>query len=321
MTSQLVFILAVACAGPVGIPGRFGVPRLLPELISPLGRPLFAAPPAADREKLEAELAQARACLAEKPDDPDRIIWVGRRLGYLWRMREAIEVFSDGIRNHPQYAPLYRHRGHRYISIRLFDHAIHDLETAAKLIEGRPDEMEPDGAPNSKNIPLTTTGFNVWYHLGVARYLKGDYDGSLSAFRICMNFLGGHDDNLVAVTDWMYMTLIRLGQKDEALKILETITPEMVMIENAAYHRRCLLYKGVIKPDEFLSKDLEGELNLATSGYGLGNWYLQNGVALRGVEILERVVDGPYWPAFGYIAAETDLVRLYPKRSTQSPAP
>lgn len=292
-----------------------------PELTSPLGRPLFAAPPGADREKLEAALADARKNLAEKPDDPERIIWVGRRLGYLWRMHEAIEVFSDGIKKHPEYAALYRHRGHRYISIRKFDDAIRDLEKAAKLIEGKPDQIEQDGAPNSKNIPLTSLHFNVWYHLGVARYLKADNEGALAAFQKCRNFLGGHDDNLVAVTDWSYMTLMRLGRKDEATKLLEPITPEMVMIENAAYHRRCLLYKGLVRQDEFLSTDLEGDLNLATSGYGLGNWYIQSGIAQRGVEILERVVDGPYWPAFGYIAAETDLVRMFPEKVKKPAAP
>lgn len=292
-----------------------------PELVSPLGKPLMAAPPAADREKLESALAEARKKLSEKPDDPERIVWVGRRLGYLWRMHEAIEVLSDGIRKHPDYAPLYRHRGHRYISIRKFDDAIRDLDKAEKLIENKPDEVEQDGAPNSQNIPLTSLGFNVWYHLGVAKYLKADYEGALYAFRKCMNFLRGHDDNLVAVTDWTYMTLIRLGRKEEATKLLEPITPDMVMIENTAYHRRCLLYKGVVKQDEFLSKDLEGELNMATSGYGLGNWYIQNGIAQRGVEILEKVVDGPYWPAFGYIAAETDLVRMFPERSRGSSTP
>ena len=83
---------------------------------------------AADRTKLEADLATARRALAADPDDPDNIIWVGRRLGYLWRMSEAIAVYSEGIELHPDCARLYRHRGHRYISVRRFDDAIVDLE-------------------------------------------------------------------------------------------------------------------------------------------------------------------------------------------------
>jgi len=296
----------------LSLPGFDGQFRFSPqglEVISPLGRPLFAAPPTSSRDRLEKDLNEARALLAEKPDDPQRIVWVGRRLGYLWRMNEAIDVFSDGIRKHPGFALLYRHRGHRYISVRRFDDAIRDLEIAAKLIRDRPDEIEEDGAPNSANIPLTTTGFNVWYHLGVARYLKADYEGALTAFRECLKFTRGFDDNLVAVTDWTFMTLRRLKRDEEAAKVLQPIHADMKMIENGAYHRRCLLYKGLLKPDEIIGATAI-ELNVATSGYGLGNWYLVNGDIVRAKEVFERVVVGPYWPAFGFIAAETDLARL-----------
>jgi tetratricopeptide (TPR) repeat protein len=263
-----------------------------------------------EREKLEEDLAVARRRLADTPDDPDAIIWVGRRLGYLWRINEAIEIFTDGIRKHPDCAALYRHRGHRYISTRRFDDAIRDLETAARLIENRPDEIEQDGAPNSRNIPLTSTGFNVWYHLGVARYLKTDYESALAAFRECLKFTRGFDDNVVAVTDWSYMALRRLGRDKEAVQALEVIRSDMEMIENVSYHRRCLLYKGLIKPDELVDTAKASDLEVATTGYGLGNWYLMNGDVRRAKEIFERVVNGPYWPAFGFIAAENDLVRL-----------
>lgn len=306
ISTPVIIVTAFCCAATAA---PYGFSPSLPQLISPLGRPLFGPPPTADRAKLENDLAEARARRAEKPDDPERIVWVGRRLGYLWRMNEAIDVFSDGIRQHPDYAPLYRHRGHRYISVRKFDDAIRDLEKAATLIENRPDEIEQDGAPNSRNIPLTSTNFNVWYHLGVAKYLKADYEGALAAFRECLKFTRGFDDNLVAVTDWMYMTLRRLKRDDEAVRVLEPIRPDMEMMENESYYRRCLMYKGVIKPDEILNATAS-DLDLATSGYGLGNWFMMNGDAPRAREIFERVIAGPYWPAFGFIAAEVDLVRM-----------
>ena len=64
---------------------------------------------------------------------------------------------------------MYRHRGHRYVSIREFDRAIADLEYAATLIEGTEDEIEPDGMPNAMNIPVSSLHSNIWYHLGLAR--------------------------------------------------------------------------------------------------------------------------------------------------------
>jgi tetratricopeptide (TPR) repeat protein len=287
---------------------RPGDPR--PELVSLLGRPLFAGPPAANLAKLESDLAEAERRLSEHPDDPDAVVWVGRRLGYLWRMNEAIAVFSEGIRQHRTYAPLYRHRGHRYISVRRFDDAIVDLETAARLIDGHPDQIEQDGAPNVQDIPLTTLGFNVWYHIGVARYCNGDFEEALAAFRETNKYTGGHADNLVAVSDWVYMILRRLGRDAEATESLLPISPEMKMMENHAYHRRCLMYKGLIAPDELLDVKNASDLDLATMGYGLGNWRLVNGERENAIEIFRRVTSGPYWPAFGFIAAEADLARL-----------
>ena len=280
------------------------------ECVSLLGRPLHAHTGSTQTQKLKADLAAARGALAEDPTDPERIVWVGRRLGYLWRIHDAIDVFTQGMKAHPDYAPLYRHRGHRYISLRRFDEAIADLERAATLIEGKPDEIELDGMPNARNIPLTTTAFNVWYHMGLAHYLKGDFEAALSAYRKTMTFAKRYDDNVVATTDWMYMTLRNLGRDTEAAALLQAITPKMEIIENQAYHRRLLMYKGLVSPDTLLDLEHATDLDLATLGYGVGNWYLLNGQKNKAREIFERATNGPYWPAFGFIAAEVDLARL-----------
>lgn len=279
------------------------------QTVSLLGRPLTATPPSTNRAKLEADLATARRELAADPNDPDKIVWVGRRLGYLWRMNEAIELYSRGIELHPDYALLYRHRGHRYISIRRFGDAIADLERAAELIQGKPDTVEPDGMPNERGIPLTTAGFNVWYHLGLARYLTQDHEGAFAAFRAARNYGRGYDDNLVATTDWMYMSLRRLGRDCEAAALLDPIHPDMDIIENHSYHRRLLMYKGHVVPEELLDVEKASDLDLATLGYGLGIWYRFNGDLARADAIFRRVTSGPYWPAFGFIAAEVELAQ------------
>ncbi|MHC4064618.1 MAG: tetratricopeptide repeat protein, partial [Planctomycetota bacterium] len=258
----------------------------------------------------EAKLAQARAALAEAPSDPERIIWVGRRLGYLWRMNEAIEVYSAGIEARPQCAPLYRHRGHRLISVRRFDQAVADLTRAAELIRSQPDKSELDGVPNARNIPLTTTAFNVWYHLGLARYLTGDFEGALSAYEETMKYAQRYDDNLVASSYWKYLTLRRLGRAEEAAALLEPITPQMEIIENHAYHRLLLFYRGLIKPDELLDPSSAGSVDFATLGFGAGIRWLSDGATARAREMFERVVETDEWPAFGFIAAEVELVRL-----------
>lgn len=288
------FVVLLAQTAPVRSEPRSSLPPL----------------PAEEAQELEADLAKAQAELQAAPHDPDRLIWVGRRLGYLRRLDDAINVFSIGIAAHPNDARFYRHRGHRYISARRFDLAVADLERAAKLIEGKPDDVEPDGMPNAKNIPLTSTGFNVWYHLALAQYLRGDFEAALSAWKETLRFTRGFDDNLVAVTDWRYMTLRRLGRHDEAVKLLEAIRPEMDIIENHAYHWRLLMYKGLLKPDDLLRAEGATDLDIATYGYGVGNWYLCNNEKDKAIEIFRRVVAGTNGLAFGFIAAEADLARL-----------
>jgi hypothetical protein len=111
----------------------------------------------------------------------------------------------------------------------------------------------------------------------------------------------------------MYMTLRRLGHHAEARALLDPITADMEIIENDAYHRRLLMYKGEVEPEELLDlravDDPDQALNIATQGYGVGNWYLVQGDPEQAREIFLRIVDGTSWAAFGYIAAEAELAR------------
>jgi tetratricopeptide (TPR) repeat protein len=264
---------------------------------------------AEQHQKLAANLNTARDQFAREPDDVASHIWLGRRLAYLGRYREAIDVYSRALQRWPESHELYRHRGHRWVSVREFDKAIADLETATRLIEGVPDRLEPDGAPNEHNIPRSTSHSNIWYHLGLAYYLQGDFGNALRCYRACIEFCT-NDDMLCATTDWLYMTLRRLGLDEEAARVLEPISADMEILENVSYHRRLLMYKGELEPDALLASDGASDLDLATQGYGVGNWYLYNGDEARAKQILARVVQGSYWPAFGFIAAEADLARL-----------
>jgi tetratricopeptide (TPR) repeat protein len=268
--------------------------------------------PEATRARLEQNLAEAEEAYAASITE-DSTIWRGRRLGYLSRYQEAIDVLSTGIEQFPESYRLRRHRGHRYISTRQFDLAIADFEIAAELAANHEDQVEPDGAPNAAGIPLGTDKFNIWYHLALAHYLSGDFEAALAAYEECLA-VSGNPDLLVATTDWMVMTLRRLGRADEAAPLLEAITADMEIIENDSYHRRLLMYKGQMAPEDLLDlrtvADPDQALNIATQGYGVGNWHLTEGAAARAEEIYARIIDGTSWAAFGYIAAEADLARM-----------
>lgn len=300
-----------SCVPPVVRPGNGPVGR--PEAVSLLGQPLYPPElPLEVRQEREAQLAAARAGYEAAPNDADSILWYGRRLAYLGRYREAIQVFSEGVRKHPNDARMYRHRGHRYITVRRFDRAVRDLRYAARLVRSRTDEVEPDGLPNDQNVPLTTLQGNIWYHLGLAYYLRGDFTRAASSFRQDLA-LAKNDDNVVAASDWLYMSLRRAGREDEARRVLEPIRRDMRLIENHSYHRRLLLYRGELPPDSLLAEG-GSALDAATLQYGVGNWHLYNGRRREAEEIFWRVTAAENWAPFGYIAAEADLHRLTRER-------
>ncbi len=280
-----------------------------PEATSLAGKPLMIPAAIPNQQKLEADLAQAQKTLAANPKDAEAIIWVGRRYGYLWRYNDAIATFTRGIEMYPDNPKFYRHRGHRYLSIRQFAKAQADFEKAATLIKGKPDEIEPDGAPNPAGKPRSTLQFNIWYHLALAHYLQGDYAKAYDAWVECMK-VSKNDDSIVATSDWMWMSLMRLNRKAEAAKVLEPIAPKMDILENTAYHRRLLMYKGLEKPEALLDTKTPDPTQIATQGYGVANYYFVTGDRARARQVLDTIVSGTGWNAFGYIAAEADLHRM-----------
>lgn len=313
-THCVLILAALACA-----PAPRGTPELLlspgVQAISFLGDTLSTFPLAAEtRLRYEAQLAAARASYDRAPANADSIVWLGRRLAYLGRLREAIDVYSRGIAIHPNNAWLYRHRGHRYITVRDLPRAIADLERAAGLVRGTPDETEPDGQPNALNQPIGTLHSNIDYHLALAYYLSGDYARALPVYQ---RELAGpiNDDRRVSITHWYYMALRRLGRAADAARVLAPISRDMKVIENETYPRLLLLYKGELPADSVLSTNAIGEMSVtdATAAYGIGNWHLYNGRAAEAERIFKRILGGGQWGAFGYIAAEAELARRRPR--------
>ncbi|MCB9082503.1 MAG: hypothetical protein H6555_12415 [Lewinellaceae bacterium] len=283
------------------------------------GRKLYPSPLSAKTQhRYDSLLAIAQADYATNPQSLDNIIWLGRRTAYLGRYREAIRIFSKGMKLFPASPELYRHRGHRYLSIREFDKAIADFAKAADLAKNWPIEIEPDGLPNAMNIPLSSLQFNIWYHWALAYYLKGDFTQAASLFKTCLEKYSDNDDSRAAAADWLYMCYQRANAPKLAQGLLASLPAEMTIIENDAYYQRLRMYRGLQSPDALLQLDRiddpDNLLNLVTQGYGVANWYFYNQEPARAQQILEKILATSYWSAFGYIAAEADWVRLQKKR-------
>jgi tetratricopeptide (TPR) repeat protein len=280
------------------------------EAISLVGKKLVASAPD------EAAVALYRKARVEFERNSNEIntIWLGRRAAYLGLYRESVRVFSDGLERFPESFRLLRHRGHRYITLRLFGRAVADLKRAAALSASAPLDVEPDGIPNRARKPLSNTQFNIWYHLGLAHYLEGDFASAVEAYRECLKW-SKNDDLKTAATDWLFMSLRRLGRDEEAAKCLAPVRERMTIIENGAYHQRLLVYKGLRKPESLLEmpaglNERDRALNFAVQAYGLGNWHLYNGDAAKAKTLFVRLVEEGSWAAFGTIAAEAELFRM-----------
>ncbi len=304
-------VLAAAGAGQT--PGGSHNPVRVIVIDPDVSPELYRAPPMSEeaRRAAEAKLAEARAAYEKNPADADALIWLGRRTAYLGRFEEAFGIYTEGIRKHPHDARMYRHRGHRLITTRRFRAAVRDLEKAAQLIKGRGDEVEPDGLPNARGVPTSTLGSNVWYHLGLARYLLGDFREALAAYRECEKF-SKNPDMTVATSHWLYMTLRRLGRDAEARRVLDPITAGMEIIENGDYHRLLLMYKGETTPERLLAdaaREKSG-VGYATIAYGVGNWHVYNGRPGKALALFLELMQLPQRTSFGYIAAEFELERM-----------
>jgi tetratricopeptide (TPR) repeat protein len=307
--------LLPACSGGDGSgpPAAGADPEVAAEVVeatSLLGRPLVRPSLPRDvQEEREARLAEARAEHERNPDSRDARIWLGRRTAYLGRYGEAIEIYGEAIERDPDNPRLYRHRGHRYVTVRRLDEAVRDLEHAAGLIAGMPEEIEPDGLPNALNTPTSSLHSNVWYHLGLAYYLLGDLDNAERCYRRCLDF-SGNPDMLSATSHWLYMTLRRQGKDADAQAVLQPIHADMEIIENHAYHELLLMYRGERSPEQVLSEgDGTDRIDSATRGYGVGNWHFYNGRREEARAIFRKILAGQQWAAFGYIAAEADVAR------------
>ncbi len=299
--SLLFLILCLCCSNALAQKCLDSAQEIVPQLTKD------------SKRDLELKLIEARRVVdletgTKKQPSADNLIWFGRRTAYLGHYKDAIKIFTRGIEDYPEDPRFYRHRGHRLITLRCFDDAIIDFKKAVKLIKGKPDEIEPDGMPNARNIPTSTLQSNIWYHLGLAQYLKGDFGAAYKSY-VEGEKVSTNPDMLVANTHWMYMTLRRMGRDKDAQQVIAKIKSDVEVIENGDYLKLIRLYQGTIKAEDLL-KEISGQANSlsnASVGYGLGNWYLYNKQKDEAEKIFRQMVMGNQWASFGFIAAESEL--------------
>jgi tetratricopeptide (TPR) repeat protein len=231
-------------------------------------------------------VARAEAALKADPKNVDRFIALGVAQSGARQFREAIRTFTDGMAIAPNNVLLYRWRGHRHLSVREFDKARADL---------------------TRGFALDSTNYGVLYHLGIVRYIRGDFAGAAAAFTRAQSRAPDAGE-LAGSTDWLWMSLMRAGRKADAQAMLAR-RPDSLAVDNA-YARRLKLYRGEIGPDAVFTPADTADVQLATLSYGLGNWYLVNGDKAKARANFERSIKSGGWPGFGFIVSEVELRRV-----------
>ena len=239
------------------------------------------------------EIKAATAAVEANPCDGNAWMKKGHAYAHISMMREAEECYAMAISCDPFNWEYYRHRAHRFLSCWRFQDAAADFTIASRL------------NPND---------WNVWYHLGLSYFLLGNYEKAVVAYAKCYEITDAEQE-LIAISDWYYITLMRLGRTADAQAVLDRITDSMAPGENTAYYARLLMYKGLKQPEELLSADPEKttDLELVTMGFGIANWYLFHGDSAKAYEIMERVVEAGdksnCYFAFAYLASKVDLTK------------
>lgn len=254
------------------------------------------------KARLEKDLEIARAVMDIAPEREDSYIWLGRRLGYLARNGEAVDVFTAGLERFPDSYKLMRFRGRHLARNRQFERAIADYRRAAELVEGIQDSYEPDGIINARHQYLGSYRSNIHYYLGQTSWAVGDYQATYDGMtRAAAEPLVQHDDRRVATGFWLYLALRKLGNDEDAQAVVDAIPEDLELVENHDYYLGVRLFKGTLSEEELLSF---AGLN---STFGAAMVHLIEGREDKAEEMLQDLVAGSsqgYWPA------ESELLQL-----------
>ena len=233
-------------------------------------------------------IARAEQALAAEPNNIERLIAVGIAQSGVRQFREAIQTFTRGLRREPKNVVLYRWRGHRFLSVRDYDRALADF--------------------NQGNL-IDSAVYGIWYHLGVLRYIRGEFAAAAEAFKRALP-IAPNAGELAGSYDWQWMSLMRAGKADEARALLKAMPDSVPKAAANAYSQRLRLYQGKIGPGDVFTAADTADVAVATLSYGIGNWYLVRKETKRAREWFERSVQSGGWPAFGFMASEAELKRM-----------
>ena len=252
--------------------------------------------------ELETEMRplEAKVSLTE-----DEYIQLARLYAGANRFRDAIDLYSRGLAEHPDSFKLRRHRGHRYINVRELENAIVDLREAVELMG---DEHSAVMEHNASGEPTASYEHWTWYHIGLYHYLNEDWENAAAAYRKCVDTATANPV-LVGATDWLYNAYRKGGMHDAAAAAIATIPADLDTNQAHPYFKRVMVYKGELAPAEVIDFEKPAsEWNGfdITAGYGIANWLAFNGDAETSEMIHRKILATPFWNAWAFVVTDKE---------------
>lgn len=246
------------------------------------------------RKKLlvKPNLQEAKEKLDANHIDPDSWYNYAMAVADSKGVEDTIDIFSEGLFYHPFSEMLHFGRGRKYISTKRYWRAISDFTMAIRL--------DPEI-------------YCFWYYRAVSNNLNGNYRAAIADFERAMEQTEPRER--YCIIDWIFTCYVELGEIDNAKKFLDTMDCNIVPPQmDYSYRRRVMLYKGLIKPEDFINmddiksncveQDNRVNLELATLTFGLYIYYIYKNDQENADKALLKLMDNMITGAFGCIKGE-----------------
>lgn len=237
---------------------------------------------------MKPSVKDAQALLDKDESDPYAWFTMGMALGVEHRNEESLEAYSKGLMYSPFYAPLYFGRGRRHNGMGHYYAALSDFTMA---------------------IQLDPSVWTYWYYRATAENVHGDLLSSIEDLEHCLDLT--IPSQRYVIVHWLYTTYAERGDykaAEESLKYVDGIVecPK----RNYGYRRAVQLYKGLVKPEEYIDEeamakevlDQPGRIQLEETGmlYGLYWYWKIHGDDQKAYDAIERLQHIAVKGAFGY---------------------
>jgi tetratricopeptide (TPR) repeat protein len=212
-----------------------------------------------------------------------------RSLAALRRHDDALAACSAALQIRPEDPEALRERGHYFLNTGQIDAGLSDLVAAE---------------------PLSRGDRGVYYHLGLAYYLKGDFGKAATVYERCADASTSAGARIECEA-WLLPSLLRAGRRKEARALLARVSNAPLSGHAALYLDRLLLFKGErTEADLVATMPSEGPATEAAVSYSIGLWHLLNGRPEAARKYFQRSLDSKLPTSWGARAAEAELRRL-----------